>query len=144
MSSRRDFLKTSCLACAQLTGLAVLVSGLQSCSSIRVLTVASAGGSVQVPFSAFEPGEGMKIVRIPELVHDILFLRQNAEHPRALLLQCTHEDARLIATNSGLHCNLHGSTFSFDGEVTNGPAIRRLKEFPVMVQEGAYLIQFNS
>lgn len=143
MNSRRAFIKSSCIACAQFAGLTVLLSGLQSCSSIRILNLAASGGTVSVPLESFEPGEEMKIVRVPERVHDILLVRKPGAAPRALLLQCTHEDARLIATDTGLHCNLHGSTFDLSGEVTNGPAIRRLRQFPVSEQPGQLVIQLS-
>lgn len=144
MSSRRTFIKTSCLACAQFAGLTAVLASLQSCSSIRILETGISGGSIDVPFSSFEPEEHLKIVRVPQQVYDILLVRQPGQTATALLLQCTHEDTRLVATNSGLYCNLHGSSFSLSGDVKAGPAIRRLKQFPVTEHTDHYTIQFNS
>ncbi|MBK8828174.1 MAG: Rieske (2Fe-2S) protein [Saprospiraceae bacterium] len=56
----------------------------------------------------------------------------------ALWLECTHQGNEVQVFGDKLQCPAHGSEFSNSGLVTNGPADRNLRTFPVTI-EGNYL-----
>ena len=57
---------------------------------------------------------------------------------RAFTSVCTHSGCNddWSYDNSQFRCNCHGSLFNNKGEVTQGPAIRNLKEFSVNIENG--------
>lgn len=128
MKSRRDFIKTGCIACMGLTGIASL---LEACSTpLQVIRPqANAGSSLlSVPLDRFTDQVKMMLVRSPAMDYDILLVK-NAENFRALLMMCTHEGIALTATDNRIYCNAHGSQFDFDGKVTKEPALKSLTQF---------------
>lgn len=123
---------------------ASLSSLLAGCSPLRVLRAEATAGYLTVPKSAFEPDERLKVLRLPTLNYDVLLVLEPDGQHHALLMQCTHADAALVAHSKGLSCNLHGSSFNLKGAVTFGPAVRPLTAFPVVELEGSYQIDFRS
>jgi len=52
---------------------------------------------------------------------------------------CTHEACVIANVASGFRCRCHGSTFTIDGHVTNGPARRDLPRFSITTEAGGHL-----
>lgn len=129
---RRDFIEQSCFACgAALLGISAAT--LESCSAPQNLTLATfEQGNIIIPKSAFDT-EKVKVIRVADFKDDILVVKQADSSYKAFLMKCTHKNADLKQEATDLKCNLHGSRFSFDGKVTQGPAKTDLKSYPVEV-----------
>ena len=81
------------------------------------------------------------LIRAKHLPFDLLAARRSDGTYHALYLQCTHEDQPLTATSTGLHCPSHGSRFSLEGEVTEGPASQPLRGFSTTVGSDVLVIK---
>jgi Rieske Fe-S protein len=69
------------------------------------------------------------------------FVVRNGEKLFALSAICTHRKCKLIAeSDRSFYCKCHGSTFSPDGRVTEGPARRDLPVLPASVDEHGQLL----
>jgi Rieske Fe-S protein len=66
-----------------------------------------------------------------------IFRFSNTDY-QALWLQCTHQGNELQVFGDKLQCPAHGSVFDARGNVTNGPADKPLRSFPVRI-DGEYL-----
>lgn len=139
---RRDFLRVSCLGCAQMTIGTGLLS-LTGCATLPLVKVESDGRRLQVPTSAFAESSSV-IARTPKLSYDVLVVKLPGGEARALYLRCTHEDQPITATASGLHCPSHGSRFAMDGSVEEGPATVPLETFTVRQEADHYIVQLQN
>jgi len=140
---RRTFIKQSCGACMAVGGMSLMSTLLSSCSSINVYKTTIQTNTIEIPVSELLPEENSKIIRTDAKHRDILLVRKPDNTFHALLMQCTHFDNALVANKKGLICNMHGSGFTFDGAVKNGPASRALKKFPVTIQNEKFIIQLS-
>ncbi len=138
---RRDFLHSGCLGCAGLLMGTGLLS-LTGCASLPLVKVESDGRELDVPLTAFAEGSQV-IVRSPKLSYDVLLMRLPDGAARSVYLRCTHEDQPLTATATGLHCPSHGSRFSLDGSVQEGPATEPLRTFPVRREADHLIVELN-
>jgi Rieske Fe-S protein len=69
------------------------------------------------------------------------FVVRKGEKLFALSAICTHRKCKLIAeSDRSFYCKCHGSTFSPDGRVTEGPARRDLPVLPASVDEHGQLL----
>ena len=50
-------------------------------------------------------------------------------------MRCTHADYNLSFDGTGFSCSLHGSHFDEQGEVTKGPAEKKLTRFKTEATE---------
>ena len=108
----------------------LLVAGLLAgCASISEFPATVTNDTISVPLASITPGEKIKIVRAKQLAYDILLVLGDNNNHRALEMRCTHANNILSASNTGLFCTFHGSTFDLNGEVTSGPAMSALKNF---------------
>lgn len=64
-----------------------------------------------------------------------LFVCRDAGGLYALTSICTHMgcDVGFVSASDGFHCPCHGSTYDFNGQVTNGPAPLPLSHFALCV-----------
>lgn len=138
--NRRSFIKNSCLACAGMAGISVL---LDSCQPLPIVRAEINNNSLLVSKSGFTEKNNILIVRAPQLENDILLIRTSTNDYRALLMQCTHQNNPLVATSKSLFCNSHGSSFSLEGKVQQGPAIKDLKTFKTEAQKENVLIHLT-
>ena len=83
------------------------------------------------------------IVRNEALQYPICVFRFNENEYSALWMQCTHQGAELQASGDFLQCTAHGSEFSNTGKVTNGPADKDLRTFPVTVNKNELFIDLR-
>lgn len=143
--NRRDFLKKSCLACASIAGIGVLSSVLQSCSSLISLKTYPENGVVKLNKSKFTEENHVVILKNFDMLNfDIAVVKFDDNTYKAIEMQCTHVPGNhLIATNSGFHCNTHGSAFNLKGEVTHEPASRELKEYPLEISSETIIIHIS-
>ena len=117
---RRSFLKTTCTLCG-IAGLGLLMSSLSSCAPMPIYKTAVIDNKVVVPLSLFTENT-VQIIRPKNYEYDIAVRKINDTRFLALQMRCTHADNQLTSTGNGFLCNLHGSNFDKEGNVTKGPA----------------------
>ncbi|MBP6333830.1 MAG: Rieske 2Fe-2S domain-containing protein [Bacteroidia bacterium] len=143
MTSRRDFLKQSCTACAMVAGFGFLLSQ-ESCSTpSTAMKVAATNGQLTLPLSAFADQKTL-VVREANMKNDILLVRKSAEEVQAFLMKCTHKGGSLRKSNDILICNLHGSNFNLEGNVIKEPAKNSLHQFPVRIDGQNLFVTINA
>ncbi|MFN0030893.1 MAG: ubiquinol-cytochrome c reductase iron-sulfur subunit [Flavobacteriales bacterium] len=139
---RKKFIKNSCMACAALASGGVLLSMLQSCSSISRISSSQTKSRFQFPLSSFGTGQ-MLIVQRNDAEFDALVVKQNDYQYITLDMMCTHQSQPLTANTTGLYCPSHGSRFGLDGKVLSEPATQSLKQYKTELQDQAIIIYFK-
>lgn len=144
---RREFIRNSCAACLAATTLGGLLS---SCKSTKFVAGKLNQDGILVDTSDFINNQGGKksfhsylIVRNEELKYPICVYRFSESDYTALWMQCSHQGTELQASGSFLQCPAHGSEFDNKGRVTNGPADRDLRTFPVSVSNNQLFIDLR-
>ena len=144
---RKDFIINSCAACLSATALSGL---LTSCKSTQYIsgTLNNDGVTVDtVDFKMVRKGKASYrsfiIVRNETLQYPICVYRFSDSEYSALWMQCSHQGTELQASGDFLQCTAHGSEFSNKGKVTNGPADKDLRTFPVMVNKNELFIDLR-
>jgi len=61
----------------------------------------------------------------------------------AIWMQCAHQGAELNVAGDYLQCPAHGSEYDNRGKVTNGPADRDLRTFPVAIDNNQLFIDLR-
>ncbi len=143
MSNRRTFLKQACGAtCGIIAG--VLLSDLVKAAPAGkkpFKVEMNEQNQVNIPLEAME--DEVLTVRVKDLEYDVLLYRKKTEEVieyKSVYLRCTHFDNALKVTPGGLVCNMHGSRFDFEGNVTESPAQRPLLQFPATFNAETNLI----
>lgn len=138
---RRDFLKKGCTACAAVAGMGMM---MQSCTgTLPVVQSAVENQELKVPLSIFdEKMTNMVRVENNALGNDILLIKDEKGYT-ALLMKCTHQGFGLVATDTKLVCNAHGSQFDLSGNVIQAPATDPLKQFKVTTNTNDLIIHLN-
>ena len=145
--NRRKFIQTSCTACLSTAIVAGVVS---SCNGTKYISgklgtdglylnsdefrIASKGNDIFRPFI---------VVRNEALQYPICVYRISDSEYHAMWMQCTHQGAELQVSGNLLHCPAHGSEFSNKGRITNGPADKDLRTFPVIVMNNELFIDLR-
>ena len=134
---RIKFIKTCGMACLGGGATAAL---FQSCGLIKTISGTINGSDIIVSLIDFETNASNEIqykkyiiVNNDVLKFPICIYRQNAQNYTALWMQCTHQGAELQVFGDKLQCPAHGSEFDINGNVTNSPADKSLRTFPVTV-----------
>ncbi len=123
---RKEFIKSSCLACMGVFTAGVAINSLTSCVSFPVVKLASKNQKLFVDLISLNQNK-MNIIRPSDLDYDVFVHElENGEY-LALILKCTHQDWNLAANTKGFNCSLHGSAFDINGKVVQGPATKSLK-----------------
>lgn len=144
---RREFIKNSCAACLAGAALSSLVS---SCSSGQYISGQLNKDGILVNADDFKISKGGRvsyrpyiIVRNESLKYPICVYRFSDADYSALWMQCSHQGAEVQAAGSYLQCPAHGSEFNNRGQVTNGPADRDLRTFPVIIANNQLFIDLR-
>ena len=138
---RRDFIKQSCSLC-MLTVAGMATLSLSSCSSLPIFKTTIVDNKITIPLSVFAQ-EQLQIVRPKGYEYNIAVKREPDQTYSAILLRCTHADNQLTATGNGFVCNLHGSKFNNNGDVTKGPAEHALQKFKTEVTTESIIITIS-
>jgi Rieske Fe-S protein len=135
--NRKTFLQTCSAGCL---GFAAFSTLLQGCSSAKIITSPIEGDYLVVPVTAFEVvKKDMKkylpviIVQNDTLRYPISVYRFAEGDYTALLMRCTHQGTELQVFGDKLQCPAHGSEFETSGKVSNGPADKDLRTFPITI-----------
>lgn len=121
--SRRTLLKTS---------LPVIVGaglGLGCGGATLPTTVVSGGSAEQLAMNTPTPLTG----------YDVFLLRTD-RGVAAISGRCPHAGCGVEPAEDGFACGCHGSTFSADGTVTQGPAGEDLTWYSVMMEGGEVMV----
>ncbi len=145
--NRRRFIQASCTACLSAAALGGLLS---SCKTTKYISGKLGADGLFVNTDEFKVGKkggenyrAYIIVRNDALQYPICVYRITDSEYRALWMQCTHQGAELQASGDFLQCPAHGSEFSSRGKLTNGPADRDLRTFPVTVTKNELFIDLR-
>jgi Rieske Fe-S protein len=144
---RKEFIIHSCVACLSAGFLSGLLS---SCAPTQYISGKLNNDGLLMDIDDFRNKKGGKssyhsfvIVRNEGLQYPICVYRFGENEYSALWMQCTHQGAELQASGDYLQCTAHGSEFSNRGKVTNGPADRDLRTFPVTVSNNQLFIDLR-
>jgi Rieske Fe-S protein len=141
---RREFIKNSCAACLSATALATLIS---SCKAGQYVSGQLNRDGILIDTNDFRNGttswHPYIIVRNEQLKYPICVYRFSDTDYSALWMQCSHQGAEVQVSGSYLQCPAHGSEFNNRGQVTNGPADRSLRTFPVTVTNNQLFIDLR-
>ncbi len=138
---RRNFVKQSCTVCLAV-GAGMVVGSVSSCATLPVYKTTIANNKISVPVSLFAQSD-FQIIQPKDFFYNIGLRKESDGTYIALLLRCTHADNQLIATGKGFKCNLHGSAFDPQGQVTQGPAERSLKRYQTEVMANQIIIHLT-
>ncbi len=83
------------------------------------------------------------VVRNEELSFPICVYRFSDTDYSAVWMQCAHQGAELNVAGDYLQCPAHGSEYDNRGKVTNGPADRDLRTFPVTINNNQLFIDLR-
>jgi len=134
---RRDFvLRLPVLGSGLALGASTL--SLVACAGVRYVTPRMEGGRLVVPLSELEAA-GELFVQSPAMSRPVYVRRLAGGELVAVLASCTHAGCQPEPAGDRLACPCHGSEFSFDGGVLQGPAERPLARYPVAI-EGADVV----
>jgi Rieske Fe-S protein len=146
--NRRKFLQNSCAACLSATALSGILS---SCQATRYVAGSLGKDGLTIDINEFilkgnkkEAHRSFLIVRNDALQYPICIYRFNENEYTALWMSCTHQGAELQASGDRLQCTAHGSEFTNQGKVTNGPADKDLRSFPVTINNDQLFIDLKA
>lgn len=109
---------------------------LEGCAGTRYMTGIIEGSFLRVPENSFlkENGESLKyiVVQHQNLQYPVVLFRHSDSEFQAILMRCTHQGTELQVYGDRLQCPAHGSEFTSNGKVQNGPADQALRSFPVV------------
>lgn len=132
---RKHFIQQCGLACA---GGGMLMALLQSCATQKSVTAVYVNNKLTIPLAAFYSGSAEEkkwnrttIVRHEKVDFPIVVYRLKENEYRAYLLRCTHQGSELNVYGDLITCNAHGSEFSNNGQVLQGPAESPLQSYTV-------------
>lgn len=145
---RRDFIINSCAACLSAT----VISGLlSSCKPIQYVSGKLNKDGLELDTNEFLITKNGKttyhsfiIVRNEALQYPICVYRLNDKEYSALWMRCTHQGTELQASGDRLQCPAHGSEFTSRGKVSNGPADKNLRSFPITVNNNQIFIDLRA
>jgi Rieske Fe-S protein len=141
---RRDFLISSCTACLSATALAGLFS---ACKSTQYVSGQLNKDGLLVDKNDFKINDKDHrlyiVVRHDELKFPVCIYRFSDTDYTAIWMQCAHQGAELQVAGAYLQCPAHGSEYNNKGKVTNGPAERDLRTFPVTVNNTQLFIDLR-
>lgn len=143
--NRKDFILKSCGACVGASSVAALLS---SCAATKFANGRLVKDGITIDAKDFALKEKNKyrlyiVVRNEELLFPICVYRFSDTDYSAVWMQCAHQGAELNVAGDYLQCPAHGSEYDNRGKVTNGPADRDLRTFPVTINNNQLFIDLR-
>jgi len=144
---RRKFIKTCCITAV---GLPILASTFHSCASaIHYASVTKKANRLIVKKTAFfevknnkEIARDFVLVKTEDMSFPICLYKTKNNTYIASLLKCTHRGCELNVGGGIYTCPCHGSEFTIEGDVLEGPAEKKLKTFEIITDnENIYILQ---
>lgn len=141
---RREFVRKCGMGCLGIVATGLLLEG---CAGTRYISGNIEGSYLSLPESAFlkEENNYLKyvVVQNESLQYPVAVFRFNANEYKALLMKCTHQGTELQVFGDRLQCPAHGSEFTQDGNVQNGPADTSLRSFPIIKESKTLKIDLS-
>ncbi len=144
--TRQEFLR-SCGAMA--TGMALSGVFLQSCAGIHYAAFSRDGNRLVVPKSEFSTQKNQKtierdLVIIKTAASDIpIAVHKSGSEYTAVLLRCTHRGCELNPGGGQFTCPCHGSEFTLQGTVLEGPAEENLTTYKITTDHDNIYIELT-
>lgn len=145
--TRREFISKTCAACV---GGSVFSSMLSACSATHYVNGVFNANGISISKTEFEYVKKAKtytrqfiLVHHDKMEYPIYLFRISDTEYSALWMKCTHQGSELQASGDHLYCPGHGSEFDKNGNVTQGPAEKHLRSFPVTIEGEALLINLS-
>lgn len=142
---RKEFLQVCGGACLGIVGLSAF---MQSCTTVNYVQIPVVNNQLKIGKTEFVKAEKDKtiyrkyvLVKPDNSDFPLVIYRADANRYTALLLKCTHQGAELSVSGDLISCSAHGSEFSNTGEVTNGPADKKLVSYPVTSDDTFIYVQ---
>ena len=136
---RKKFIRHCGAACLGAVSLSVLG---ESCSPTKQINAPLSNNQLKVPLSSFVTSKGsdMKfkryvVIRNDQLNYPIVVYRNGEGDYTSLLLRCSHQYNELNVNGELLTCPAHGSEFDSKGNIVNGPADTKLREFKTTIDQ---------
>ncbi|MDH3205619.1 MAG: Rieske (2Fe-2S) protein [Gemmatimonadota bacterium] len=108
---------------------------LTSCGGVAYLVPVAAPGRLVIGTAELGPG-AEAFLQGPDMSRPVYMRRAASGEITALLASCTHNGCQPTPLGDRLVCPCHGSEFSFDGAVLQGPAERPLTRYEVTEADG--------
>jgi Rieske Fe-S protein len=143
--NRKDFILKSCAVCVGASSAAALLS---SCAATKFANGKLVKDGIIIDAKDFALKEKNKhrlyiVVRNEELLFPICVYRFSDTDYSAVWMQCAHQGAELNVAGEYLQCPAHGSEYDNRGRVTNGPADKDLRTFPVTINSNRLFIDLR-
>lgn len=143
--NRRKFIAQSCSACLSATAFAAL---LPACQPTQYVGGTLDKNGLILQKDDFKVGtkgsySSFIVVRNESLLFPICVYRFSDKDYSAIWLKCAHQGAEVNVVGNLLQCPAHGSEYDNRGRVTNGPAARNLRTFPVVVRQNDIFIDLR-
>jgi cytochrome b6-f complex iron-sulfur subunit len=144
MFTRRKFLQTLGEAAA----LSVAPILLNACAAgIATYRGASDGNTITIPKAEAAPllqSNGVMIVRAENFPIPIIVRNLGGPGFIALSPICSHAGCEVRVMPSSFECPCHGSVYSVEGEVEDGPAPRPLQRFQIEETSENFIIKLKA
>ena len=111
---------------------------LGACAGIRYVAPRTGAGRLVIRATDLDEA-GQVFVQTPEMDRPVYVRRTASGDVVAVLASCTHNGCQPEPVGDRLACPCHGSEFSFEGLVLQGPADRPLTRYQVS-EEGGDLV----
>ena len=136
---RRTFLKR-----ARNVSLGVAVGGclpwVSGCAGVPYADFRRSGNVLRVPRAAFATSPGV-LLNFPDEGMPIYVHRHGEGRYSAVLTRCTHQGCQADPDQDRIRCPCHGSEYSLDGRVLQGPAERSLTRYAISVEGDEILVE---
>jgi Rieske Fe-S protein len=130
---RNEFVKQCGTGCISLL---IAPSILQACAGVKYLQAPIQNNEMILPLSSFKVVNESGTSYLPFIVaeneslrYPVCVYRADEATYEAVWMRCTHRGTELRAYGDRLQCPAHGSEFTKNGAVQNGPADEPLKTF---------------
>ena len=134
---RKGFIKSCGMVC--LGGISAATI-LQSCTGSKIVSGQISDSDLIIATDDFiiknikeVKYKSYVVVQNDLLKFPICVYRLGENEYKALYMECSHQGAELQVFGTKLQCPAHGSEFTNSGAVSNGPADKSLRTFPVTV-----------
>jgi cytochrome b6-f complex iron-sulfur subunit len=129
---RRSFVRGLPIVSSGVLGASQLVA-LSACGGVRYVVPRATPDRLHIGID--ELASGGVFVQSPEMARPVYVRRLQDGEISAVLASCTHQGCQPSPVADRLICPCHGSEFSFEGRVLQGPADRPLTRYEVSLGE---------
>ena len=119
--------------------LGVSALSLGGCAGVRYVAPRASPGRLVIALADLGD-DGQAFVQTPDMQRPVYLRRLASGEIVAVLASCTHQGCQPEPVADRLACPCHGSEFSFEGLVLQGPAERPLTRYDVTEEGGDVVV----